>query len=141
MAEIEAETEAENGLTGMVVGIENEKIEIGAGAEAEKGTGEGTETGIMIKTEIEIMAGTGTGTGTGARPVFWPCAAASLAPTAAGAGTTLTYHLITAQLALLAIIPTGVFAARRGLVEYNVVFFREGVQEICAVEADARRGA
>ncbi|KAI1797011.1 Gtr1/RagA G protein conserved region-domain-containing protein [Ganoderma leucocontextum] len=75
----------------------------------------------------------------GAKPLFYPCAAASLAPTAAGAGTTLTYHLITAQLALLAIIPTGVFAARRGLVEYNVVFFREGVQEICDVEAEARR--
>ncbi|KAI0787483.1 Gtr1/RagA G protein conserved region-domain-containing protein [Fomes fomentarius] len=80
-------------------------------------------------------AGTGTG-----KPLFYPCAAASLAPTAAGAGTTLTYHLITPQLALLAIIPTGVFAARRGLVEYNVVFFREGVQEICEVEADVRRG-
>ncbi len=77
--------------------------------------------------------------GTG-KPLFYPCAAASLAPTAAGAGTTLTYHLITPQLALLAIIPTGVFAARRGLVEYNVVFFREGVQEICEVEADVRRG-
>ncbi|KAM5537166.1 hypothetical protein V8D89_009099 [Ganoderma adspersum] len=75
----------------------------------------------------------------GAKPLFYPCAAASLAPTAAGAGTTLTYHLITSQLALLAIIPTGVFAARRGLVEYNVVFFREGVQEICDVEAEARR--
>ena len=75
----------------------------------------------------------------GAKPLFYPCAAASLAPTAAGAGTTLTYHLITAQLALLAIIPTGVFAARRGLVEYNVVFFREGVQEICDVEAEVRR--
>ncbi|TBU50335.1 Gtr1/RagA G protein conserved region-domain-containing protein [Dichomitus squalens] len=75
----------------------------------------------------------------GGKPVFWPCAAASLAPTAAGAGTTLTYHLITAQLALLAIIPTGVCAARRGLVEYNVVFFREGVQEICDVEAEARK--
>ncbi|KAL7278969.1 hypothetical protein ACG7TL_006801 [Trametes sanguinea] len=88
-------------------------------------------------------------------PRFYPSAAASLAPTAtvggaAGAGvgvgqgapaggTTLTYHLITPQLALLALVPSGVFAARRGLVEYNVVFFREGVQEICEVEADARR--
>ncbi|OSC98287.1 hypothetical protein PYCCODRAFT_1471200 [Trametes coccinea BRFM310] len=88
-------------------------------------------------------------------PRFYPSAAASLAPTAtvggaAGAGvgagqgapaggTTLTYHLITPQLALLALVPSGVFAARRGLVEYNVVFFREGVQEICEVEAEARR--
>ncbi|KAI0368817.1 hypothetical protein BV20DRAFT_947427 [Pilatotrama ljubarskyi] len=72
-------------------------------------------------------------------PRFYPSAAASLAPTAAGAGTTLTYHLIAPQLALLALVPSGVFAARRGLVEYNVVFFREGVQEICEVEAEARR--
>ncbi|KAI0707184.1 Gtr1/RagA G protein conserved region-domain-containing protein [Earliella scabrosa] len=79
------------------------------------------------------------GAATPGKPLFYPCAATSLAPTAAGAGTTLTYHLITSQLALLAIIPTGVFAARRGLVEYNVVFFREGVQEICEVEAEARR--
>lgn len=51
----------------------------------------------------------------------------------------MTYHLVADGLALLALIPAGVFAARRGLVEYNVVFFREGVQEICAVEKDARK--
>ncbi|RDX57093.1 hypothetical protein OH76DRAFT_1394861 [Lentinus brumalis] len=77
----------------------------------------------------------------GSKPLFYPCAAASLAPTAAGTGTTLTYHLITPKLALVALIPTGVFQARRGLVEYNVVFFREGVQEICEVESDARKVA
>lgn len=49
------------------------------------------------------------------------------------------YHLITPHLALLGILPTAVFEARRGLVEYNVVFFREGVQEICVVEEEARR--
>ncbi|KAJ7745736.1 Gtr1/RagA G protein Gtr2 [Mycena metata] len=69
---------------------------------------------------------------------FYPSAAASLHPSAPG--TTLTYHLITAHLALLALVPTGVYEGRRGLLEYNVVFFREGVQEICAVEHDARRG-
>ncbi|KAL1940261.1 hypothetical protein VTO73DRAFT_9213 [Trametes versicolor] len=73
------------------------------------------------------------------KPRFYPSAAASLSPTAAGAGTTMTYHLVADGLALLALIPAGVFAARRGLVEYNVVFFREGVQEICAVEKDARK--
>lgn len=52
--------------------------------------------------------------------------------------TTLTYHLITRNLALLALIPTAVFEERRGLVEYNVVFFREGVQEICDVEEEVR---
>ena len=51
----------------------------------------------------------------------------------------MSYHLITPQLALLALLPTAVYENRRGLVEYNVVFFREGVQEICEVEADARK--
>jgi Ras-related GTP-binding protein C/D len=52
----------------------------------------------------------------------------------------LTYHLITPQLALLAMLHPGVFEERRGLLEYNVVFFREGVQEIAVVERDARSG-
>jgi len=52
--------------------------------------------------------------------------------------TTLTYHLITQNLALLALIPTGVYEDRRGLVEYNVVFFREGVQEVCNIEEEMR---
>ncbi|KAJ3518538.1 hypothetical protein NM688_g9424 [Phlebia brevispora] len=71
--------------------------------------------------------------------LFYPSASASLSPTSTGAGTTLTYRLITPQLALLALLPTTVFDTRRGLVEYNVVFFREGVQEICDVEEEARR--
>jgi len=49
------------------------------------------------------------------------------------------YHLITPHLALLAILPTAVWESRRGLVEYNVVFFREGVQEICEVEEEASK--
>lgn len=49
------------------------------------------------------------------------------------------YHLITPTLALLALVPTAVYESRRGLVEYNVVFFREGVQEICEVEEEARQ--
>jgi len=66
---------------------------------------------------------------------FYPSAAVTLAQ-----GTTLTYHLITPQLALLAMLHPGVFEERRGLLEYNVVFFREGVQEIAVVERDARAG-
>ncbi|PPQ68647.1 hypothetical protein CVT26_002931 [Gymnopilus dilepis] len=54
--------------------------------------------------------------------------------------TTLTYHLITPHLALLALVPTHVYEERRGLVEYNVVFFREGVQEIMWVEEEGRGG-
>ena len=70
------------------------------------------------------------------KELFYPSAATSLYPSTPG--TTLTYHLITPRLALLALIPTAVFEARRGLLEYNVVFFREGVQEICDVEREAR---
>jgi Ras-related GTP-binding protein C/D len=66
---------------------------------------------------------------------FYPSASTSLAP-----ATTLTYHLITPHLALLALLPTAVYETRRGLVEYNVVYFREGVQEIWAVEREARGG-
>ncbi|GBE88273.1 GTP-binding protein [Sparassis crispa] len=73
------------------------------------------------------------------KPLFYPSASTSLSPSSAGAGTTLTYHLITPQLGLLALIPTTVFEMRHGLVEYNVVFFREGVQEICEVEEDVRK--
>jgi Ras-related GTP-binding protein C/D len=51
----------------------------------------------------------------------------------------MTFHVITPQLALLALLPTSVYEMRRGLVEYNVVFFREGVQEIWQVENEARR--
>jgi len=54
------------------------------------------------------------------------------------ASTTVTYYLITKHLALLALVPTSVYNEKRGLLEYNVVFFREGVQEICNVEEEAR---
>ncbi|KAI0951048.1 hypothetical protein AcW1_008194 [Taiwanofungus camphoratus] len=74
-----------------------------------------------------------------AKPLFYPSASTTLS-VGAGAGTTLTYHRITQHLALLALLPTAVFEARRGLVEYNVVFFREGVQEICQVEDEVRGG-
>ncbi|KAF8632193.1 hypothetical protein AX15_001959 [Amanita polypyramis BW_CC] len=66
---------------------------------------------------------------------FYPSAATSLHPS-----TTLTYHLITSRLALLAILPTNIYEGRRGLVEYNVVYFREGIQEICDAERESRVG-
>ena len=69
------------------------------------------------------------------KDIFYPSAATSLHPS-----TTLTYHLITSRLALLAILPTNVYESRRGLVEYNAVFFREGVQEICDAERESRAG-
>jgi hypothetical protein len=70
------------------------------------------------------------------KALFYPSASASLSP--GSTETTVTCHLITPQLALLALIPTQTFEGRRGLVEYNVVYFREGVQEIWQVEREAR---
>jgi len=72
------------------------------------------------------------------KDLFYPSAATSLYPSTHG--TTLTYHLITPQLALLALLPTSIYEGRRGLIEFNVVFFREGVQEICEVENEAKGG-
>ncbi|KAG5716905.1 Ras-related GTP-binding protein D [Termitomyces sp. T112] len=72
------------------------------------------------------------------RDLFYPSASTSLHPSTPG--TTLTYHLITPQLALLALLPTSIYEGRRGLIEFNVVFFREGVQEICQVEKEVRNG-
>jgi len=76
------------------------------------------------------------------QPLFYPSASTSLSNPSSSSGgtTTLTYHLITRHLALLAVIPTAVYEKRKGLVEYNVVFFREGVQEICDVEDEVRSG-
>ncbi|KAG7089432.1 hypothetical protein E1B28_011118 [Marasmius oreades] len=70
--------------------------------------------------------------------LFYPSAAISLH--ASPPGTTLSCHVITEHLVLIALLPTPVFEGRRGLIEYNVVFFREGVQEIGAVEREARGG-
>jgi Ras-related GTP-binding protein C/D len=74
------------------------------------------------------------------KQLFYPSASTTLsAPMSVSTGsTTLTYHLITQNIALLALIPTGVYEDRRGLVEYNVVFLRQGVQEICDVEDEIR---
>lgn len=70
------------------------------------------------------------------KALFYPSASTSLSP--GSTETTVTCHLITPQLALLALLPTQTFEGRRGLVEYNVVYFREGVQEIWQVEREAR---
>ncbi|KAJ2918481.1 hypothetical protein MD484_g1971, partial [Candolleomyces efflorescens] len=72
------------------------------------------------------------------KELFYPSAATTLHPVTPG--TTLTYHLITRHLALLAVLPTSVWDSRRGLLEYNVVFFREGIQEICDAEEEVRDG-
>jgi Ras-related GTP-binding protein C/D len=72
------------------------------------------------------------------KSLFYPSASSSLSHTASGGNDTVMYHLVTPSLALLAILPTAVYQSKRGLVEYNVVFFREGVQEICDIEEEAR---
>ena len=40
---------------------------------------------------------------------------------------------------MLTLLPTHTYETKRGLVEYNVVFFREGIQEICDVEEEMRK--
>ncbi|EGN98831.1 hypothetical protein SERLA73DRAFT_181504 [Serpula lacrymans var. lacrymans S7.3] len=74
----------------------------------------------------------------GSKPVFYPSASTSLSPS--HPGTTLTYHLVTPHLALLALLPSEVYEMRRGLVEWNVVWFREGIREIWEVEREGRSG-
>ncbi|PAV16150.1 gtr1 g gtr2 [Pyrrhoderma noxium] len=59
------------------------------------------------------------------RTVFHPTATASLSP-----HYTLIFQSITPRLALLALVTTDIWKTKRGLVEYNIVYFREGVQEI-----------
>ena len=74
-------------------------------------------------------------------PRFYPYAATTMSlPSQVGTRgtTTITYHAVTKNLALMALVPTTVFEERRGLVEYNVVALREGVQGICETEEDAR---
>ncbi|KIJ66915.1 hypothetical protein HYDPIDRAFT_108876 [Hydnomerulius pinastri MD-312] len=75
---------------------------------------------------------------TSTKPLFYPSASTSLSPS--HPGTTLTYHLVTPHLALLALLPTTVYEMRRGLVEWNVVWFREGVREIWEVEKERSEG-
>jgi Ras-related GTP-binding protein C/D len=41
----------------------------------------------------------------------------------------------------MAVMPTTVYEGKRGLVEYNVVWLREGVQEIWDVEREVRGGS
>lgn len=42
------------------------------------------------------------------------------------------------NLAIIVLLPSETYDRRRGLVEYNLVFFKEGVQEILEVEAAER---
>ena len=53
------------------------------------------------------------------KKVFHPSSAVSLTPY-----TTLVYHAVTERLALVALLPTSVWEGKRGLVEFNIVYFR-----------------
>ena len=53
------------------------------------------------------------------RTVFHPTATASLSP-----HYTLIFQSITPRLALLALVTTDIWKTKRGLVEYNIVYFR-----------------
>jgi Ras-related GTP-binding protein C/D len=56
-----------------------------------------------------------------------------------GADTTLTFHRVTPDLALVTLLPTALWDSRRALVEYNVVYFREGVRAVWEAEWKARQ--
>ncbi|KAF9048526.1 Gtr1/RagA G protein Gtr2 [Panaeolus papilionaceus] len=107
----------------------------------------GTPTNGNASTSPRTPLATSKSMASSAKKMFYPSASTTLGmvgPNAAitapssTSSTTLTYHLITKHLALLALIPTSVYEERRGLVEFNVVFLREGIQEICDVEEEAR---
>lgn len=53
------------------------------------------------------------------KELFYPSSSTSLS-----AYYTLVYHVVTPRLALLAMLPTTVWEGKRGLVEYNIVYFR-----------------
>ncbi|KDN48704.1 hypothetical protein RSAG8_02691, partial [Rhizoctonia solani AG-8 WAC10335] len=55
----------------------------------------------------------------------WASSFAQLAPE-----TTLAYWQITGSLALVSLVRSDVFETKRGLIEYNVAFFRDAVQKI-----------
>ena len=48
--------------------------------------------------------------------------------------------VMSSDLAILALLPTAVYQKRRGLMEYNLVFVRDGIREIVSVENERRRG-
>ena len=74
--------------------------------------------------------------------IFYPSSTTLNTPSSdsPSGASTFSSHLITKQLALLALRLSTVYEERRGLVECSVVFFRQGVQEICAKEKHAKVG-
>lgn len=42
------------------------------------------------------------------------------------------------HLSVVVLVPSETYDTRRGLIEYNLVFFKEGIQEILDVEAAGR---
>lgn len=71
---------------------------------------------------------------------IYPSASTSLSPSASESGTPMTmiYHGLTPSLALVALLPTTMFNARRGMLGFNIVWLMEGVQKICEAEMELR---
>ncbi|KAG6374349.1 Gtr1 raga G protein Gtr2 [Boletus reticuloceps] len=93
--------------------------------------------GPLYKSNAPPQADTPDSAKPSTKAPFYPSASTSLSPSQP---VTLTYHLVTPHLALVASLPTPVFEMRRGLVEWNVVWFREGVREIWEVEKERSEG-
>ncbi|KAF8121762.1 Gtr1 raga G protein Gtr2 [Boletus edulis] len=83
--------------------------------------------GPLYKSNAPPQADTPDSAKPSTKAPFYPSASTSLSPSQP---VTLTYHLVTPHLALM----------RRGLVEWNVVWFREGVREIWEVEKERSEG-
>jgi Ras-related GTP-binding protein C/D len=78
------------------------------------------------------------------RPLFAASAHASVAPTTSHASpsaiSALAFHAAGETLALVSVLPVRIWPAKRALIEYNVVWLREGVREIVREEWAARGG-
>ncbi|KZT40027.1 hypothetical protein SISSUDRAFT_983945 [Sistotremastrum suecicum HHB10207 ss-3] len=72
---------------------------------------------------------------TGRSPTRWASSSTRLKP-----DSTLTYWQVTPNMAVVTLLRTELFQTRRGLIEYNLVFLREGIQEILEVENLRQRG-
>ncbi|KAG8702848.1 hypothetical protein FRC08_003207 [Ceratobasidium sp. 394] len=66
----------------------------------------------------------------------WASSFAQLAPE-----TTLAYWQITTSLALVSLVRSDIYESKRGLIEYNVAFFRDAVQKIQRIATSGGQSA
>lgn len=86
--------------------------------DAKTSTSTSTSTGTSAG-ENDVKAAAAPTSGRPKKELFYPSSSTSLS-----AYYTLVYHVVTPRLALLAMLPTTVWEGKRGLVEYNIVYFR-----------------